>query len=79
MHLRRQEIFMDKEIASKIVHSTISLNEKIGDVDLAISEIPDEHERGQYVTAVGAILRTIREDILLQIFREHPDLNPYDK
>lgn len=70
---------MERKIASQIVESTMSLNEKIGSVDLAISNIPDENERKQYIFALGNILRVIREDILLQIFKDYPDLNPYSK
>lgn len=68
---------MERSTASKIVGSTVSLNDKIGDVDLAISEIIDENEKRQYVTALGNILGIIRKDILLPIFEEYPDLNPY--
>lgn len=70
---------MERKIASQIVESTMSLNEKIGSVDLAISNILDENEKKKYVTALGNILRVIREDLLLEIFKEYPDLNSYSK
>lgn len=70
---------MERKIASQIVESTMSLNEKIGSVDLAISNILDENEKKKYVTALGSILRVIREDLLLEIFKEYPDLNSYSK
>ena len=70
---------MERKIASQIVESTMSLNEGIGSVDLAISDITDENEKKKYVTALGNILRVIREDILLEIFKDYPDLDPYSK
>lgn len=70
---------MERTIASQIVEAAVSLNEAIGSADRAISNIPDEQEKGRYVAALGNILKTIREDILLEIVRDYPDLNPYDK
>jgi hypothetical protein len=57
----------------------MTLNEQIGSIDLAISNITDEQEKRQYVAALGNLLRVIREDILLKIFKDYPDLNPYNK
>jgi hypothetical protein len=70
---------VERKTASQIVSATVALNEKIGAVDLAITDIVDEEEKSHYVTALGDVLRIIREDILLKILREYPDLNPYDK
>ena len=70
---------MERKTAAKIVESTVSLNDKIGDVDLAISEVIDENEKSQFVTALGNILGIIRKDILVPILKEYPDLNPYKK
>jgi hypothetical protein len=70
---------VERKTASQIVELTVSLNERIGALDLAISNIPDEQEKRQYAAALGDILRVVREDILLKIFRDYPDLNPYIK
>jgi hypothetical protein len=74
-----RRLLVERKIASQIVESTMSLKEGIGSVDLAISNITDENEKKKYVTALGNILRVIREDILLEIFKDYPDLNPYSK
>jgi len=74
-----RRLLVERKIASQIVESTMSLNEGIGSVDLAISDITDENEKKKYVTALGNILRVIREDILLEIFKDYPDLDPYSK
>ncbi|MEW6451894.1 MAG: hypothetical protein AB1490_14655 [Pseudomonadota bacterium] len=69
---------MERKIASQIIDAAMALNEKIGAVDLAITGIADEEEKRRYVAVLGGILRIIREDILLEILKDHPDLNPHD-
>jgi Flp pilus assembly protein CpaB len=70
---------LERKIASQIVDATMTLNEQIGSIDLAIRSISDEQEKRQYAAALGNLLRVIREDILLKIFKDHPDLNLYNK
>lgn len=70
---------MERKIASQIVEATISLNDKIGALDAAITDIPDEQEKRRYVAALGNILHVITVDILHEIIKDYPDLNPYDK
>lgn len=70
---------MERKIASRIVEATVSLNQAIGALDAAITDIPDEQEKRRYVAALGKILMAITVDILHEVLKEYPDLDPYDK
>jgi hypothetical protein len=70
---------VERKIASRIVEATVSLNQAIGALDAAITDIPDEQEKRRYVAALGKILMAITVDILHEVLKEYPDLNPYDK
>ena len=70
---------MERKIASQIVDTAMALTEKIGALDLAITDIVEKEEKSHYVAALGGILKIIREDILLKVLNDHPDLGPYDK
>jgi hypothetical protein len=70
---------VERKIASRIVEATVSLNQAIGALDAAITDIPDEQEKRRYVAALGKVLVAITVDILHEVLKEYPDLNPYDK
>jgi hypothetical protein len=70
---------VERKIASRIVEATVSLNQAIGALDAAITDIPDEQEKRRYVAALGKILMAITVDILHEVLKEYPDLDPYDK
>jgi hypothetical protein len=48
----------------------------IGSMDSIISSLESEVERRRLVAAIGDILRVTREEVLLPIFHEFPDLVP---
>jgi hypothetical protein len=68
---------MNREIASRIVKAAISLNNHLGEIDLAISAIEDEAERRRFVQALGQIFKTISLDFLKPIVAQYPSLEPY--
>ncbi|MFZ5789780.1 MAG: hypothetical protein ACOY3L_03680 [Pseudomonadota bacterium] len=70
---------MERKIASRIVEATVSLNKAIGALDTAITDIPDQQEKRRYVAALGNMLHVLTVDILHEILKDYPDLNPYDK
>ena len=67
---------MEERIARKIIEATLQLYEALGPLDMAISELKSEVERQPLSEAVGVILKISRNDVLLPVFREFPNLVP---
>ena len=67
---------MDKKVAEKIVHSVMNAYTALGDLDLAISELSSDDERRRFSSALGLVLQITREQMLLPIFGNFPDLIP---
>ena len=70
---------MKRNLAESIVNSILSVNETIGAIDSVVSQISDDNERNHYIFAIGILLKTTREEFLLRLFNDYPELNPYDK
>ncbi len=69
---------MEKTVASKIIESVVALNKKIGDVDLAITEMANGKEKDDYIAALGHVIGILSKDIMLPIIQKYPDLEPYN-
>jgi hypothetical protein len=70
---------VEKKLASTIIRSTRSLNEKLGEIDLAISEMPNGMEKDKYIKALGNVIGTLSRNIVFPIVQEYPDLDPYER
>lgn len=67
---------MEREIASRIVRSVFDMYRAVGDCDAAVSSIESEEEKRPLVSAIGEIMRLTRQQMLLPIFSQYPDLIP---
>jgi hypothetical protein len=67
---------MQKSEAERIVAHVLEVYASIGSMDSIISSLESEIERRRLVAAIGDILRVTREEVLLPIFHEFPDLVP---
>jgi hypothetical protein len=67
---------MQKREAERMVAHVMEVYASIGSMDSIISSLESEIERRRLVSAIGSILRVTREEVLLPIFREYPDLVP---
>jgi hypothetical protein len=68
---------MEKDIAIALLSATVSLDEKLGEMDLVVTRITDVETKRKYVTALGNIIGGITFDIISPIVSEYPDLDPY--
>jgi hypothetical protein len=68
---------MNRDVASRIVKAAVSLNNNLGEIDLAISAIEDEAEKRRFVQALGQIFKTISLDLLKPVVAQYPSLEPY--
>lgn len=64
--------------AERIVSAMLQLHAALGTLDAAVSDLAPGREWRRMADALGVMLRTAREDILLPIFREFPELCPDD-
>lgn len=67
---------MNKDAAERVVSAMMLVFEALGTVDSVISEVESEEERSRLIRALGAIMRITREELLVPIFSEHPELVP---
>jgi hypothetical protein len=67
---------MQKSEAERIVAHVLEVYASIGSMDSIISSLESEIERRRLAAAIGDILRVTREEVLLPIFHEFPDLVP---
>jgi hypothetical protein len=67
---------MDETTAQRVLKSAIDLDKAFGDLDLAISAIPDEDERRRFVRALGDVIGQVNHTIIRPIARQHPKLDP---
>ncbi len=67
---------MQRDIASRILQSALSLGSPINELDSLVSQLQDPAEKEQLVQALGNIMGIVTRDIVLRIVREFPDLDP---
>ena len=65
---------MDRAAAQRLISAVLALDAPLGDLDLAVSEIPDEQERKAFVQALGDVFRLLNDGFILPVCREYPDL-----
>ena len=70
---------MEKDIAIMVLNAAVSINEKLGEMDLAVSRISDVETKKRCVKALGNIIGGIAFNIISPIIGEYPDLDPYHK
>ena len=70
---------MDRIAAQHLISAVLALDAPLGDLDLAVSEIPDEQERKAFVQALGDVFRLLNHGFILPVCREYPDLAPGDR
>ena len=68
---------MQKSEAERMVAHVLEVYALIGSMDRITSSLESEVERTRLVAAIGDVLRVTREEILLPIFHEFPDLVPH--
>ena len=62
--------------AERIVSAMLQLHAALGTLDVAVSDLASGREQRRMADALGIMLRTVREAVLLPIFRDFPDLCP---
>ena len=67
---------MDKDTASRMLKAVLSLEAKIGELDVLVSDLKDENERTYYVHALGNVVGMLSEQFVRRIARQYPDLDP---
>jgi hypothetical protein len=67
---------LDRNEAEKIVDLIMNIYSQIGMLDNVITGIKSDEDRRRLIGAVGAIMKTSGEEILLPIFRDYPELLP---
>jgi hypothetical protein len=67
---------MDKDMASRMLNAVFALEGKIGELDVLVSQIDDEKERGEYVYALGNVIGILSENFVRQIVHQYPELDP---
>lgn len=67
---------MDRTIASRILAGALALDKAYGDLDTAVSGIPDETERQVYAKRLGEIIGKVNDTFIRPIVRQYPDLDP---
>jgi hypothetical protein len=67
---------MQRSEAEKILAHVLELYSSIGSIDETISGLESDSEKRRLVAALGNILRISREEIMLPIFSDYPDLMP---
>jgi len=70
---------MDRAAAQRLISAVLALDAPLGDLDLAVSEIPDEQERKAFVQALGNVFRLLNDGFILPVCREYPDLAAEDR
>jgi len=69
---------MDRATAEHLISAALALDTPLGELDNAVSEIADEHERKAFVRALGDIFRLLNEGFIIPIGQTYPDLAPED-
>jgi hypothetical protein len=72
----RQEIAMDKDMASRMLNAVLTLEAKLGKLDVLVSQVDDEKERDEYAYALGNVIGIISENFVRRIVRQYPELDP---
>jgi hypothetical protein len=67
---------MDRAAAERLMSAALALDTPLGELDSAVWEIADEHERTAFVRALGDIFRLLNEGFIIPIGRTYPDLAP---
>jgi hypothetical protein len=62
--------------AERIVSATLQLHAALGTLDAAVSDLASGRDQRRMADALGIMLRTVREAVLLPICRDFPDLCP---
>jgi hypothetical protein len=68
---------MDKDMASRMLKAVLALENKIGELDVLVSQLNDEKERDEYAYALGNVIGIISENFVRRIVRQYPELDPY--
>jgi hypothetical protein len=67
---------MDEDMASRMLKAVLTLEAKLGELDLFVSQLSDEKERDEYVHALGNVIGIISRDFVRRIVRQYPELDP---
>ena len=67
---------MDKDMASRMLKAVLALENKIGELDVLVSQLNDEKERDEYAYALGNVIGIISEKFVRRIVRQYPELDP---
>ena len=65
---------MDKKIAERLITSALALDRSLGEIDAAISQIPDESERKALARRLGHIVGDVYVYFIRPVELEYPDL-----
>jgi hypothetical protein len=67
---------MEKEQASLILDSILSLGDHLNRLDSLIRQIPEENERRRFLVALGNVMVTLTTDMMMPIIHRYPELDP---
>jgi hypothetical protein len=67
---------MDEARAAEIMKAALELDTALGELDRAISRIPDEAERREYARKLADIMGGVNDAIIRPLARRFPKLDP---
>jgi hypothetical protein len=67
---------MEKSIAEVILKSTLSLGERLNDLDRAVRDIKDVNERKKLLKCLGSVMSELNAGIVLPIVSQYPEMDP---
>jgi len=70
---------ISKELGRALIAEILKCHRAIDAADLLTEKIEDETERGRIRRCLAEASGSLYSDIILDIVREHPDLDPYPK
>jgi len=66
---------MTEDIASEVIKAAFALDRAFGELDIAVSRIPDESERAKFARSLGDLVGRVNDDFVRPIARQYPHLD----
>ena len=67
---------MDKDMASRMLRATRTLEVTIGELDVLTSQLTDMKEKEEFVRALGDVIGIVSDAFVRRIARQYPELDP---
>jgi hypothetical protein len=67
---------MTEDLAAKVMAAALALDRAFGELDVAVSQIPDPAEREKFARNLGDLIGKVNDDFIRPIARAYPNLDP---